>query len=481
MKTQPAHRPRRAWVALLLVVLLGVGWSGWWAARQHAIVARHLPARPELGTWPSELVDKIAAGEGKARGYFRPASGLVSLSRLYHANGFYPEALQCYAGLRQLDPANARWLHLPACILAEFGRLEEARPWEERAVVLAPDYLPARLRLGDILLKDNQTAAAAQAYALALGRDPGNPYALLGLARCALVGADWTKAREHLRAAISAHPDFIGALSLLVTVSEHLGETAEVAALKAAIGKREFSDLTDEWVASLVEECQDAYRLSVAAAVANATGDAATTRRLLERAIALAPATSSYRRQLAALLSREGNLRLAREHLEKAVTSTPDDADCWLFLVQNLNAMGEPVRAEQTLAKGLSACPLSPSLHLERARWWSQAGRPEEAIAEFRESYRLRPSEASPLVELATVYFSTGRVEEATGALREALRKQPDHPIALATLALIAISQGDEGGARGWWNRVRLQPATPPQAVSSIRQAFQQQFGWSLP
>ena len=47
--------------------------------------------------------------------------------------------------------------------------------------------------------------------------------------------------------------------------------------------------------------------------------------------------------------------------------------------------------------------------------------------------------------------------------------------------ALIAISQGDEVGARGWWNRVRLQPATPPQAVNSIRQAFQQQFGRPLP
>ena len=47
--------------------------------------------------------------------------------------------------------------------------------------------------------------------------------------------------------------------------------------------------------------------------------------------------------------------------------------------------------------------------------------------------------------------------------------------------ALIAISQGDEAGARGWWNRVRLHPATPPQAINSIRQAFQQQFGRPLP
>ncbi|MEI6107971.1 MAG: tetratricopeptide repeat protein [Opitutae bacterium] len=481
MKTPRAQRRHFIWAGLLLTGVIGAGWLGWIAIQRHNIVAEHLPDRPELGSYPSDLIDLIAQAEGTARGYVRPAAGLAALSRFYHANGFYPAALLCYDGLRLLEPQGARWAHLPACILAEFGRLDEALPLERRAIELAPDYLPARLRLGDILLKNNQITEASAAYAAVLEREPGNPYALLGLARGAISHGAWTKAAEHLRLAVSRHPDFIGALSLLVTVDEHLGALAEVAALKAAIGKREFSDLTDEWLASLVEDCYDSYRLSVAAAVAKAAGDTTATHRHLERAIAIAPANSGYRRQLAALLTREGKLPEARVHLEKAVAAAPEDADSWLFLVQNLNALGETVQAEQMLTKGLSVCPLSPSLHLERARWWSKAGRPEEAILEYRESYRLRPSEASPLVELATVYFSVGRVDEAVAALREALLRQPAHPIAQATLALIAISQGDEAGARGWWNRVRLQPDTPPPAVETIRQAFQQQFGRSLP
>ncbi len=481
MKAPRTQRRRVLWAGLCVVGLLGAGWFGWRTMQQHAVVAQHRPDRPDLGSGPSDLVDGFAQAESAARSYLRPVRGLIGLSRLYHANGFYPEALRCYEGLRQLEPANARWAHLPASILAEFGRLEEALPLEQRAVALAPAYLPARLRLGDILLKNNQTAAAVQAYALALGRDPDNPYARLGLARCAISAADWSQARDHLRAAIQSHPDFIGALSLLVTVSEHFGEQEEASALKATIGKREFSDLPDEWLASLVEDCHDPYRLSVAAAVAKAAGDAATARHQLERAIALAPASSAYRRQLATLLTGEGDLRGAREHLEKAVASAPDDADSWLFLVQNLTALGEAEKAEQILVQGLAACPLSPSLHLERARWWSKTGRPDEAIAAYRESYRLRPSEASPLVELASVYFSVNRVEDATAALREALRKQPEHPIALATLALVAISQGDESGARGWWSRIRRQSGTPPQVVDKVRQAFQAQFGGVLP
>jgi len=56
-------------------------------------------------------------------------TGLIALSRLYHANGFFNEALQCYAGLQRLQLGEARWLHLKASILAGFGRLDEACPW----------------------------------------------------------------------------------------------------------------------------------------------------------------------------------------------------------------------------------------------------------------------------------------------------------------------------------------------------------------
>ena len=141
---------------------------------RRALVLQHLPATPDLGSQPAVLGESLAEAETRARSWRRATDGLAELSRLYHANGLYPEALLCYAGLQQADPRNARWPHLQACIITNYGRMDEALPLREQAVALAPDYLPARLRLGDVLLKGNRTAEAAKARMRPEGADSNN-------------------------------------------------------------------------------------------------------------------------------------------------------------------------------------------------------------------------------------------------------------------------------------------------------------------
>lgn len=471
-------RGRRAlWLTIAVVAAAAAAWLGWDALARHRVVMAALPARPDISALPGELEDRVTAAEQRARGWRNPAAGLAELSRLYHANGFYPPALQCYAGLRQLDPKEARWWHLPAGILAGFGRLDEALVLWQHAAELAPNYLPAHLRQADALLKMNRATEAARLYQAVLATTPGEPYALLGLARCDLIGGNWEKARERLNAAIAAHPDFVGGLSLLVTVHEHFGDTAKANALKEAMAAREFIDLPDPWFDELTDDCYDAYRLSVTAAMAGAAGDRPAAVRWLERAVAYAPRSGAYRRQLAGVMAQGGDRQGPRQQLEQAVKLSPNDADAWLLLVQTLNALGDARAAERALANGLANCPSSPSLHFENARRLKGLGENEAAIAEFRVAYRLRPSDAAPLVELATISFSIGRNDEAIAALHEALEKQPEHPMALVTLTYYAISMGDESSARSWWARVQRQPKTPPALVTSLRGAYQQQFG----
>jgi len=473
---------RSSLLLFTLGILLGGGaLFGHRVVTRHTLAARYIPAVPALNDRPAVLAESLAEAETRSRNWLKSTRGLAELSRLYHANGFYPEAMTCYDGLRLLEPANARWPHLQASIITNFGRMDEALPLRQQAVELAPDYIPARLRLGDVLLKANRPADAAKVYAEVLRRAPGDPYALLGLARCDLVANDWLKAKERLQEAMAKNPDNIGVLSLLVTVSEHLGDTGAAESLKAAIGRREFSDLPDPWVDELAEVCFDPYRLSVSAAVANAAGNRSTALDLLDRAIALAPNASSYQRQAGQLLLDDHNYGAARNHLEKAVALNPADSDAWLRLIDALRGLGQDQAAVSAMLNGLSHCPESPSLHLEYARWLRSANRIEEAIAEFRYAYQLRPSEASPLVELATAYLTAGRTNEAVASLNLALERQPDHPTALATLAFIAVSSNDEAGALRRWEQLRRQPKTPAAIMSQLRQAYQQQFGHSLP
>lgn len=464
-----------------VLVLAGLCLLTWPAARRHDIALKSIPQRPALKGWPGEMQDEITDAEERAGSYLGSTKGLIALSRLFHANGFYDEAMQCYAGLQQMQPGEARWRHLQASVLAGLGRLDEALPFESAAVDLAPEYIAARLRLGDIRLKTNRTDLAIDAYNEVLRRSPGNPYALLGLAKCQIALGNWNKARDNLREGVKLHPDFIGGLSLMATVAEHFGDLGEANELRERIGRREFSDLPDPWLDDLLNDCYDPYRLSVVSVVVGMAGESARARQLLERASTLAPQNNSYHRQLAVLLSDSGDLISARRQFEQAVALSPTDADSWLLLYQLLGRIGDTAAAEKTLAGGLANCPDSASLHMERARLWKSAGRPAEAVAEFQEAYRLNPSEAQPMVELASVFFAINQGDAALSALHEALRKQPEHPMALATLAFYYISAGDEANASKWWSHVRRQPRTPPQTVDALKQAFRQHFGHNAP
>ena len=462
----------------LIVALIVAGFVVMAAQRwqQHGVVQGAVPERPDLADFPPALTDRVLAAEKAATGIFSSVEGLVELSRIYHANGNYAEAMQCYDGLREVDGGEARWYHLQANILAGFGMLEDAARLAEAAVEQDSGYLPAQLRLGDILTKLNRSEEALAVYRQVLAREPRNPYALLGLARAEVADENWPAAEQHLDEAIAANPDFVGGLSLMVMVQERLGNVPEANYRREQISGREFVDFSDPWADDLMEACFDPYRLSVAAAVAGFAGDQARARSYLERSILLDPDASSYRRQLGRLLTEMQDLAGARLALEQAVEVSPTDSDSWLLLIEVYKSLRDTPAVTRALRTGLARCPESRGLHLEEARRLNAMGQKQRALAHFQEAYRLRPSQPDPLIEMAGILFALNQPERGEAALREALVKAPSHPMAMAVLNINAINRGDQAEADHWWRRIVAQPRTPREVRERIRQAYQQKF-----
>lgn len=464
-------------VVLLAVALAVTGVWFWHTGQVRDRVAASLPALPDLSTAPAALRERVLLADAHARSRFGAARGFRELSRVYHANGFLEEATRCYEGLEKLEPKEPRWPHLHATILAGYGEIDPALALWKQVHALAPGYLPAQLRSGDSLLKANRPQEAAAAYETALKLEPDNPYALLGLARLDLEAGRWEQARPRLELVVRRTNYTLG-YDLIVSLYERLGLTqraTEIRAMAKASGA--YRDADDPWFDSLIEDCFEPYRLSLAAGAIGRNGDQATARRLLERAVEVAPDDVSVRFQLGTLLIAQGDRKGAVWHLRRCTELAPDFSDGWANLSALQAVLGDAADAARTLAEGLRQCPQSPGLHLQYARNLQQAGRIPEAIAEFQTSIRFRPNEPDAYLELANLYFRLGRNAEGLAEMERVLLTEPAHPQALGILALHAIMSGNEAEAQRRVTAARNQPRVPPEQMQELVSAFRKQFG----
>jgi len=463
-------------LVLLVGALAGAasGLAWWqWSGNRLAIVQESRPAKPDLSALAAILGTRFAAAEAQAQNRRTAATGLAELSRLLHANGFLDEAKQCYTGLERLEPDEPRWLHRHATIFAGYGDFAPALILWQRVIKLAPDYLPARLRVGDCLLKSNRPAEAGAVFADVLKQEATNSYALLGLARIDLEAHRWEQARERLEKVVGQTNYRLG-YDLIVSLYERLGQNERAAAIRGSIkASGAYRDFPDPWMDDLIEACFDPYRLSVAAGIA----PPGETIRLLERAIELAPEDVSYRFQLGCAAEAQRDFPLARRHLERCTIMAPEFADGWAHLSALQAQQGDNAASVRTVLAGLAHCPASAGLHLMRARALKDDGLIAEAITEYRASIYYRANEPDAYVELGNTLISAGRETEGLEQMRRALETDPGDPTALAVLTFSAITIGDEVEARRWFDRISRQPRVPAAQGARLREIYRQVFG----
>lgn len=478
----PTKRSRgKALLVFAIVLLVGAGVAAvlWWqrGGAQLAVVQAALPAEPDTSTAPAELKERLSTANERAHRRGSALDALKELSRLYHANGFLDEAVQCYTALERLEPREPRWLHLHATILAGYGDIEPALELWNRVVVLAPDYVPTRLRIGDAQLKSNRIDLAAAAYNAVLQREPKNPYALFGLARIDFEAKRWPQAREKLEAVVNATNYEIG-YDLIVSLYEQIGETERARAIRSsAKASGAYRDPADPWLDGLSTDCYDSFRLALAAGVAERFRDTEGAIRLLQRAVALSPNDVSANFQLGRIAMDHGNTELAKQQLERCTVLSPDFADAWAWLSSLYTRLGDNAGAERILLAGLSKCPQSPGLHLMRARSLREANRLDDAANEFAISIRLRPNEPDAYIELGNMLISSGQIDPGLEQIRAALVAEPGNPMATGILAFHAITTGSESEARAWLHRVALQPRIPRETVEKLQSVYRETFG----
>ncbi len=435
-----------------------------------------LPHTPDLGSAHTLLQKRVASAEEQVRSGDDPLNAFIELSRLYHANGYLPEAVACYEYLLKRQPEEPRWPHLLAFVLAGYGHLEDALPLWERVGELAPAYVPAKVRRADALLKLNRLDEAETAYEQVLQDETRNPYVHLGLGRIAMARAEFVTARRHLEDAARFSDNRIGA-DVLVTVYEQLGLDHLALDLRSrAKASGSYSDIPDPWLNDLLDDCYDAYQLVSAGGFAAFAGNADRGIELLERALVYAPDDYMAHFQLADLYSSQGKSVLAREHFRRSREIRPNFADAWLREILILRQGGYDSLAEELFYEALAHNQDSPGMHLEHGILLYRRSDYTGAEKALKKSIQLRPNEPYAYMQLAAVYLRMERLDDGIEQLELALRAEPSYPGALTSLASIYIGIGEQGRAREIMEMIQRQPRIPADEVERLTERYNAAF-----
>lgn len=435
----------------------------------------NLPAMPDVADWPEAFQVALRSAHRRVEEGSEPVQALGRLSEYYHANGFLEEARICYGGLVQLEPEEPRWFHRLADIVAGYGYLDEALPLWERVMELDADFLPARVRHGDALLKLGRWDEAAQALDAALKKWPEDPHTLMARARVEMAKEDWSRAREYLEQS-ARHSNYRVGVDLLAMAYEELDMDAEMRNLLRSTSFGAYADLRDPWIEALLPFCFDADRLATAGGTAAWHNDFDTAIALLKRALKLEPNDAYKHYQLGELCRETGRLTLAGFHLRESVELDPGLSDGWLRLIFMAEARRDFGQAQELLFRGLQHCPDSPALHSKLGDHYSAIGNYEEAIEAYREAARLRPNEARAFILLSKALFGLDRVEDGVAAMQDALVAEPDNPVALTTMTFYAIKSGQQAEARDWIRRIRNEPKVPLEDVQRLETLYAESF-----
>ena len=171
----PVRRPMPAPGSILLLAIL--------AAVSPA--QSTLPPVPRLAleTFPAAARDAVSKQYKEVAARPADAGAMGALGRILHAWEQWDSAHQAYERAAALAPSDFDWNYLDAIVLQRLARYDAAASALRRALAARPDYLPARLRLAEVLLEAGDLAQSEQLFVPLTAIAATEPAAEVGLGR----------------------------------------------------------------------------------------------------------------------------------------------------------------------------------------------------------------------------------------------------------------------------------------------------------
>ncbi|MCH7526591.1 MAG: tetratricopeptide repeat protein [Planctomycetes bacterium] len=330
---------------------------------------------------------------------------------------------------------------------------------------MRPNHAPAYVRLGDVLVKQNQPTAARQAYHKAVKLDDHLAKAHRGLGQVLLMLGETEDAVRELERAAQRMPEDGAIFAALAQGYTRLNDRAR--ANEAAVrsrGLKQIYTLPDPAMQEVSAEgissalCLRRAKLYIEAGqyreaipdlkiCAEVNPDHAGVQRHLgraysnigepesailhlTRALELKDDLNEARVQLASLLTNQGRTDEAVEQYQRVLDKTPDDAAVRTMLAGTLARRGD---SDEAIAEFERAAALGPLTSIAYNNWGNalrQKGDLEAALERYRQAVRLEPAYANAHYNMGVAFERLNRADEAIAHFRRAVEIDPKHPAA---------------------------------------------------
>ena len=333
------------------------------------------------------------------------------LAMLLHAHRMLETARGLYVRAHTLDSESFQWAYLLGVVDAAQGRGDDATEWFQKALVLDPHYVPAKIAAADGLLEKGDLGASERLYREALDRSPGEPRALLGLGRVYAARGELRNAVKKYETACTFNPGYAEARYALAMALRELNQHEEA-----------------QHQLSLYQQ-DPASHPSLEDPV-------------LQRVFQLEAGADAYIRAGVERVN-AGELDVGAKLLERAVDINPRDEGAALSLLIAYGRMGDQSRAADHFRKSVEVFPASEDIHFNYATILAQQGKTVEASALFARVLEINPRHADSLAGLGYLREGSGKIGSAVDHYLRALAQDPSNPTARFRLGRLALAQGE--------------------------------------
>jgi tetratricopeptide (TPR) repeat protein len=413
--------------------------------------ADQAPSLPEL---PRLAFDKMlptvravvqkAYDDALARPQDATANG--GLGMVLHAHGLSGEAEICYQRAHRLEPGSFRWNYYLGLVQVDQRNCNGAIATFREALLVAPHYLPAQLRLGECLLVSAGWEEAGKLYQAIIQEHTESAEAYYGLGRVRAARDDYPGAIESFQQACKLFPKFASAHFALARAYRRLGQS-DKAQEELDLSKKSEGGLPDI-VDPLLAEVEELYRdynayLKVGAELVGA-GKLQDAADAFEEALEIDPKLPEAHARLIYVYGQLGQAAKAEEHFQAAVRLDPKKAEAYFNYGVMLMDHGRSPEAEQAFRNALVVNPRYAEAHNNLGYLLEGQGKLPEALAEFRKALESNPDFPQSHFSLGRILVKQEEYEEGIPHLLKALSTE-DEGIKASYLYAVGIAYAELG------------------------------------